>query len=238
MSQQRINFQNVIAFYKKYTHQDKALNILADSLTPEQIANFYKYWYGDVDRADNVPRLSNPSYFTLAYTFTEEYEGGYVNHPNDPGGATNYGITQDTYNYWRQSKQLPVQHVAHISREEVLNIYYDNYWILGQCDKLGLPLNIVHFDTCVNFGVFGGITFLQEAVGEVEDGILGQRTYKAIKQYSARELAKKVCFARIHYRHYRVQQSPSQNVFLQGWLNRDNALINYIDRICTSYPCN
>lgn len=56
------------------------------------------------------------------------FEGGWVNHPSDPGGATNYGITHATYSHWRKQNHLKPRSVKHITRNEVEAIYKQNYW--------------------------------------------------------------------------------------------------------------
>ena len=70
--------------------------------------------------------------FKSALQFVLKWEGGYVNNENDKGGATNYGITQNTYNNWLKSKGLAYKDVRDITRAEIENIYYKNYWLLTQ----------------------------------------------------------------------------------------------------------
>ena len=65
--------------------------------------------------------------FEQALKFVLEREGGYVNNPNDPGGATNKGITQSTYYNWLKAKGLPNKSVKLITDAEVKEIYYKNY---------------------------------------------------------------------------------------------------------------
>jgi lysozyme family protein len=66
--------------------------------------------------------------FERALEFTLRWEGGYVNHPSDPGGATNRGITQVTYDQWRTQKRLPTREVRLIEEHEVRSIYWQYYW--------------------------------------------------------------------------------------------------------------
>ncbi|NJK64755.1 MAG: secretion activating protein [Synechococcaceae cyanobacterium SM2_3_1] len=177
--------------------------------------------------------------FERALAFTQQWEGGFVvrasgdlsHHPNDPGGRTNLGITQATYNQWRRSKQLSPQDVLWIQPQEVKWIYWENYWIPSKCPEMVLPLAVAHFDTAVNFGVGGSTKFLQSVWGVGVDGIWGPITQGAFEKANTKETAQTIVEARIRYRYQRVAQSPSQRVFLQGWLNRDNALLALVRRL-------
>ncbi len=165
-----------------------------------------------------------PDALTTALKFTLLWEGGYVNNPDDPGGATNKGVTQDTYNTYRINNQLPTQGVELITDVEVHDIYFSMYWQPSQAALMVLPLAIVHFDTAVNFGVGGAIEFLQEALGISADGIFGPGTQTALLANNTAQTAQKIVQGRIDYRNQRVDTNPSQEVFLVGWLNRDNDL--------------
>jgi len=174
----------------------------------------------------------NDTKFQTALRFTLRWEGGYVNHPADPGGETNKGITKAVYDAWRRSKGLPLQSVRFISDEEVRQIYYQNYWIPAKCPIMILPLAVTMFDTAVNFGVRGGIMFLQEAINAPPiDGIWGPITEGRFQTNNTKDTAFRIIEGRINYRYQRVRQNPSQRVFLQGWLNRDNDLKAFIKNL-------
>jgi peptidoglycan hydrolase-like protein with peptidoglycan-binding domain len=166
--------------------------------------------------------------FGEALRFSLRWEGGYVNHPSDPGGETNKGVTANTYATYRRRKGLSPQSVRYITDAEVYEIYRDMYWRPANCDLKARPLAIVHFDTAVNFGVGGSTLFLQEVLGITVDGGYGPVTRAALERANNYQTARRYCQARIDYRHRRVQRNPSQRVFLAGWLNRDNDLARYI----------
>lgn len=166
--------------------------------------------------------------FAKALEFTLPAEGGRVDNPLDPGGRTNKGIIQSVYDAYRRSKNLPKADVFTITDQEVVDIYFNNYWKPAQCQRMVLPLAVVQFDTAVNFGVGGAVQFLQEALGLAADGAFGPQTQAAFETNNTKSLAQKMINGRIAYRHQRVAQNPSQSVFLQGWLNRDNALMRFI----------
>lgn len=136
--------------------------------------------------------------FDKALSFVLRWEGGYVNNPNDKGGATNKGITQSTYNAWLQSKKQNLKDVRHITDEEVRQIYYNNYWLKAGCDKMSEKFAILCFDTAVNMGVGRVKPFLEYAKYTNPDKFIIAR----IRKYSE--------FAKV----------GNQKVFLQGWLNR------------------
>ncbi|MFH7818894.1 glycosyl hydrolase 108 family protein [Neobacillus thermocopriae] len=191
------------------------------------------------------------SYFEDAYYFTRFQEGGYVNHPADLGGATNYGVTQRTYNTYRTNLGLPLKEVKDISLDEVRAIY-EIYYHEVKAERMERPLAIVMFDTYFMMGhgslsptSAGATEFLQMALqkelgnGLIADGIWGPQTEKAFNAYPREkhyELALKVIQLRRQWHYIRVQQNPSQEVFLQGWLNRANALEAYISSTISENP--
>ena len=164
----------------------------------------------------------------IALQFTLEWEGGYVDHPFDLGGATNKGITHRNYDTYRIAKGLPTKDVQFIEEAEVMEIYSEMYWKPSQADSMILPLAIVHFDTAVLFGVSGAVQFLQEALGVGVDGIFGSQTESGMRANNNKETALNIIDGRIAYHHSRVDQNPPQRVFLQGWLNRANDLREFI----------
>ena len=181
--------------------------------------------------SDNFNNLNN---FDEALRFTLYWEGGYVNHPSDPGGPTNQGITQRTYDSYRSSLNLVKNDVRNITHKEVREIYFSRYWKASKADRMTAPLAIAHFDTCVNFNVRDGVKFLQEALGFTGrdvDGIFGPITAGALKSNNNKATAMKLVEGRIAYRHKRVAKNPSQKVFLSGWLNRDLALKKFIGKL-------
>lgn len=93
------------------------------------------------------------SAFADALALVLRFEGGYVNDPDDPGGATNKGITQKTYDAFRARDGKPKQAVQHISDDEVFRIYQRGYWVESGADGLPAKLGTVVFDTAVNMGV-------------------------------------------------------------------------------------
>jgi Glycosyl hydrolase 108 len=153
------------------------------------------------------PTQGSSADFTKALSFTLRWEGGYVNHPNDPGGATNKGITQNTYTGYRASQGLGFKAVSSISDEEVATIYRQNYWFATGSDQLSGKLAMCHFDASVNHGFVKPPQFL--AIAQQGGG-------------SETDQARRYCNERENY--YRYLANNGMSEFLNGWLNRLNSL--------------
>lgn len=138
-----------------------------------------------------------------------KWEGDYVNNPNDKGGSTNRGITQNTFNAWRNSKGERHQDVKLITMAEVRAIYFKNYWLAAGCDTMSNKFALLVFDTAVNMGVSRAKEFLRAA------------EWKYLEKFIAARRAKYEEFAKY----------GNQKIFLQGWLNRLNDLERVVNRL-------
>lgn len=115
--------------------------------------------------------------FEKALSIVLKHEGGYANHPADPGGETMYGITKRVameHGYSGPMRQIPMQLVQ--------DIYHRSYWLAGKCDQLPPELRLIHFDSCVNSGVGRAAKWLQGAVGASQDGVIGPLTLAAASE--------------------------------------------------------
>ncbi|MEK8050951.1 glycosyl hydrolase 108 family protein [Ideonella sp. DXS22W] len=162
--------------------------------------------------------------FLQALPFVLKWEGGYVNHPADPGGATNKGITQKVYDEWRGRQGLPARSVKELEDSEMHALYESGYWLPPKCDKLDDPLNLVQFDTAVNMGVGRAARFLQQAVGAGVDGSIGPGTLQCVANCDPGDALENYCNTREAYYKNLVAGNPKLGVFLKGWMNRLNAL--------------
>lgn len=162
--------------------------------------------------------------FEASLPFVLRWEGGFVDHPNDPGGRTNKGVTQRVYDAWRKRQGLPVREVKRLDDTELHRIYESGYWIPPHCDRLARQLDLVHFDTAVNMGPGRAVRFLQKAAGCGVDGDFGSQTEKAVQACRPGDLIASYCATREAYYRELVRRNASLGVFLKGWLNRLNAL--------------
>lgn len=162
--------------------------------------------------------------FKKALPHILRWEGGFVHHPADPGGATNKGVIQATYNTYRKREGLPPRSVRYITNEEVEDIYYSMYWKNSKHNLDALPYNLALtvFDWHVNSG--RGMTTLQSVLGLKADGMMGHMTLNEVKYWQNKGKLKKLIELYNDAREvkYRTWGQGSQRVFLKGWLNRLN----------------
>ena len=106
------------------------------------------------------------------------HEGGYVNHPKDPGGETNLGVTKRVYEDWGGTKDM-----KDLTVEDVAPIYKKNYWDRVKGDHLPAGLDLCVFDFGVNAGTGRAAKYLQKMIGTTPDGGIGPATLQKLKEY-------------------------------------------------------
>lgn len=106
------------------------------------------------------------------------HEGGYVNHPKDPGGETNLGVTKRVYEEWGGTKDM-----KDLLVEDVAPIYKKNYWDKLKGDDLPGGLDLCVFDFGVNAGPGRAAKYLQSMIGTTPDGGIGPMTLAALQKY-------------------------------------------------------
>lgn len=153
--------------------------------------------------------------FAAVLPLVLKHEGGYVNHPRDPGGETNKGITWRTYAAWRRSQGLPEQSVRHITNEEVRAIYKAQYWDAVRGDDLPSGLDYAVFDFAVNSGPSRAAKFLQRQIGVPQDGVIGSHTLSAIPA-DALPVIRSLCDARLAW----LRTLKTWGTFGRGWTAR------------------
>ena len=141
-----------------------------------------------------------------------KYEGGYVDHPKDPGGPTNKGVTQAVYDNWRKSQNLAIQSVRAIADSEVAAIYKNLYWDRVSGDLLPSGVDFAVFDFAVNSGVSRAAKMLQSVVGVTQDGQIGPATILATKTYVAMSITNR----RLAF----MQSLSIWSTFGKGWSAR------------------
>ena len=142
-------------------------------------------------------------------------EGGYVNHPSDPGGRTNLGVTQRVWEQWvgRESNEKEMRSLTPAMVEP---LYKRKYWDACKCDDLPEGLDYLVFDFAVNAGPGRSIKTLQTAVGTTPDGIIGPKTLAAVRAVDPHELIEKFSVAKTQF----YESLPTFPTFGRGWLNR------------------
>lgn len=147
------------------------------------------------------------------------HEGGYVNHPEDPGGRTNLGVTQRVYEAWVKH---PVDEkiMRSLTVDHVRALYKAQYWDAVKADDLPPGLDLCVFDFAVNAGPRIASRYLQRLVGTTRDGIIGPATLGAMREYARKHGVEGAINAyqdsRIGY-YKRLRKFPA---FGRGWLRR------------------
>jgi len=154
--------------------------------------------------------------FDYAMGVLLKWEGGYVNHPLDPGGATNHGITHKTLAQWRGVKKVSKAEVKALTKKEAGDIYYNNYWLKAYCDKVPAKLAICMFDCAVNQGVGVSTRVLQHVLKVKKDGVIGPNTLRALEKRNINE----VVYSYMARRGIRYSWLKIFSTFGYGWFRR------------------
>lgn len=145
------------------------------------------------------------------------HEGGYVNHPKDPGGATNFGVTQAVYNSWRNRNGKPTRSVKDIAKTtEVPAIYKEGYWDKVRGDQLPDGVDYAVFDYAVNSGPGRAIKDLQRVIGAGVDGVIGNETLTKVFRMPAEDLITALCTRRLNF----MKALKTWSTFGKGWSRR------------------
>jgi lysozyme family protein len=142
-------------------------------------------------------------------------EGGFVNHPEDPGGATNMGITRATLAAWRK-RPVTVEEVKRLTRAEASRIYRSQYWDTIRGDELPPGVDYAVFDISVNSGPGRAAKFLQQALRVEADGVVGAKTIAAAAAVSDVKLASDICKRRLKW----LSTLSTWRTFGRGWRSR------------------
>lgn len=199
--------------------------------------------------------MQYPENFTLANKFTQKWEKGYVNHPNDPGGATFNGVSlrflKDTGIDINGDGHINAKDIEYLYKnnmqDKVDEIFYEAFWREPNLDQFkSLPVQTVLYDTNVNTGRTQTAKFLQRACNSLiidpflkldDDGIIGPKTLARVISLigNNKELTLSLAFLnqRMDFHNMLVRNSPypdkrDYRPFAAGWRNRVNDLAKYI----------
>ncbi|MFP1634073.1 glycoside hydrolase family 108 protein [Zhengella sp. ZM62] len=155
--------------------------------------------------------------FARALPLVLKHEGGYVDHPNDPGGATNKGVTLATFRRYVKADGTKADLRA-ITDKQVATVYYRHYWSAVNAQALPAGLDYAVFDFAVNSGPSRAAQFLQRVLGVTVDGRVGPKTIEAAEKADARATIKALCEMRLAWLK-RLKHWPT---FGRGWTRRVN----------------
>lgn len=143
-------------------------------------------------------------------------EGGYVNHPRDPGGATDRGITQRTYDAWQDSQRQPRRPVKGIGKGTAEAILKQQYFDTVSFDELPSGLDYAVVDYAINSGPGKAVKELQQIVGVTADGVMGLLTLAAIGRRDTTKLIIALCEQRMRF----LRRLATWSTFGRGWTTR------------------
>ena len=153
--------------------------------------------------------------FTEALEHVLKHEGGFVNHPSDPGGMTNLGVTRAVWEEWVKRESSEAEMRA-LTPADVSTLYKRKYWDRVKCDDLPSGVNYAVFDASVNSGTGRAAKWLQEAVGAVPDGAIGPNTIAKVKAHDADALVNAYCDNRLNF----LKGLKTFDTFGKGWTRR------------------
>jgi lysozyme family protein len=145
-----------------------------------------------------------------------KHEGGFVDHPKDPGGMTNLGVTKAVYDKWigRESTEAEMRG---LTQDDVAPIYKKNYWDRCKCDQLPSGADWSVFDWAVNSGTGRASKAMQKIVGAKQDGAIGPKTLQMIANEKAEFLVERMYDQRQSF----YEKLNTFETFGRGWTRRN-----------------
>lgn len=144
------------------------------------------------------------------------HEGGYVDHPEDPGGETNHGVTRAVYEQWL-GRQVMDGEMKALTHADVAPIYRKNYADRVRFDDLPSGVDWSCFDWAVNSGVSRSAKALQRIVGVTADGAIGPQTLRAVANVEPRKIIEDMHQARQAF----YERLSTFKTFGRGWTRRN-----------------
>jgi lysozyme family protein len=143
------------------------------------------------------------------------HEGGFVNHPSDPGGMTNLGVTKKVWEEW-VGHAVDEKAMRSLTPELVSPLYKRKYWDKIRGDDLPTGVDYAVFDAAVNSGPGRAAKWLQGCVGVEQDGAIGPKTLAAVAKVDPKELVEDYAKRRLSF----LMDLPHWGTFGRGWGRR------------------
>lgn len=169
--------------------------------------------------------------FTDALARVLKHEGGFVNHPRDPGGATNKGVTLANFRRYVDPHGT-VDDLKRITDEQLEDVYRDHYWNAVRGDELPSGVDYAVFDYGVNSGPSRAIRYLQMSVGVTDDGALGPITLAAVRKLKPDAVINELCDRRMNF----LRALDTWDTFGKGWSSRVAGVRAHALRMARSGP--
>ena len=153
--------------------------------------------------------------FESALKAVLHHEGGFVNHPNDPGGMTNLGVTKKIWEEW-VGHEVDEKTMRALTPEAVGPMYKAKYWDKIKGDDLPEGVDYAVFDAAVNSGTGRAAKWLQACVGVEQDGGIGPKTLAAVAAFDPKDLVEDYAKRRLSF----LMDLPHWATFGKGWSRR------------------
>lgn len=144
-----------------------------------------------------------------------KHEGGFVNHPRDPGGATNKGITLATFRRYIK-RNGTIADLKALTQAQAVTVYKRQYWDRVRADDLPAGLDYAVADFAVNSGPARAAKYLQRVLGVTQDGKIGPKTIEAAKAVNTVRAIGELCDDRMAF----LRRLKTWPTFGKGWTRR------------------
>ena len=155
------------------------------------------------------------SNFDASLALVLVHEGGWADHPSDPGGATMKGVTIATYKAYL-GREVTKTELRNIPDAHLKDIYFTRYWQKVEGDDLPIGVDLAVFDFAVNSGPGRAIKAVQKVTGADQDGIVGSRTLASIDAQGHRATIEDLCAERLRF----LKRLKTWATFGAGWERR------------------
>ena len=154
-------------------------------------------------------------------------EGGFSDHPLDPGGMTNLGVTKRVWENW-VGHPVTEQEMRDLTPEKVAPLYQDLYWSRIKGDNLPTGVDYCVFDASVNSGTFRAAKWLQSTIGAKQDGVIGNLTINLASLTNPQMTIDKFCATRLEF----LKSLSNWPSFGNGWERRIHEVQETANQMC------
>lgn len=175
--------------------------------------------------------------FEKAHEFVARWEGGFADHPADPGGMTNYGISMRFLRSLGLEEgdvdgdgDIDADDIRSLTPDDAARIMRRNFWDPLHLDEVKPCCAMVIYDTAVNMGPTYARKLAQQALGVPADGVWGPVTRSALRLCDDRKTAVAMCHIRRARYHELVKGNAALGAFLKGWLRRVDSLEREVEK--------
>lgn len=195
-----------------------------------------------------MTKSEEASVFNAAHAHVMRWEGGFFDHPNDPGGVTNYGVSLMFLKGLDLVEgdidgdgDIDRDDVLKITKEQARAIFKRHFWDKPRAAELPPLVAMAYYDLAVNAGTGRAAIVLQEAINALRPGAIAKlapnvgpltRRYAGMLAAEGREAELALAYLDRRENWYRrlAKARPKSAVFLRGWLNRTDAARTLVQR--------